>query len=151
MINRLGDSLDFQSQALTLRSERQRLLASNIANADTPGYVARDMDFASALREATGTALGRHAGAAGAAHEPGHTVRRLAGRDRTCAMPRRSQSNLDGNSVDMDRERASFADNSRQVRGHAALHQFAGAHHAGCDEVAPARLNGPAVPDRRLP
>ena len=52
MINRLGDSLDFQSQALTLRSERQRLLASNIANADTPGYVARDMDFATALREA---------------------------------------------------------------------------------------------------
>ena len=52
MIHRLGDSLDFQSQALVLRSERQRLLASNIANADTPGYLARDMDFAAALRQA---------------------------------------------------------------------------------------------------
>jgi flagellar basal-body rod protein FlgB len=111
MINRLGDVLDFQSQALTLRSERQRLLASNIANADTPGYVARDMDFASALREATGTAL------AG-------TPALQALRTRLAALPggsaaethlryaAPSQSNLDGNSVDMDRERASFADNT---------------------------------------
>jgi flagellar basal-body rod protein FlgB len=54
MINRLTDTLNFQTQALVLRSERQRLIASNIANADTPGYVAREMDFATALREATG-------------------------------------------------------------------------------------------------
>jgi flagellar basal-body rod protein FlgB len=110
MINRLADNLDFQSQALVLRSERQRLLASNIANADTPGYVARDMDFASALREATGSLRGGQAAAAtlklpfaagfGAATE---TALRYA-------TP--SQSNLDGNSVDMDRERASFADNA---------------------------------------
>ena len=52
MINRLTETLNFQAEALVLRSERQRLIASNIANADTPGYVARDMDFASALRQA---------------------------------------------------------------------------------------------------
>jgi len=97
MINRLSDSLDFQSQALALRSERQRLLASNIANADTPGYVARDMDFAAALREATGPARPGNAGSIAEAHL-------------RYAAP--SQTNLDGNSVDMDRERASFADNS---------------------------------------
>jgi flagellar basal-body rod protein FlgB len=111
MINRLGDSLDFHSQALTLRSERQRLLASNIANADTPGYVARDMDFASALRDATGTALaGTPALSAlrtGLAALPGGFAAETHLR---YASP--SQSNLDGNSVDMDRERASFADNS---------------------------------------
>jgi flagellar basal-body rod protein FlgB len=112
MINRLSDSLDFQSQALVLRSERQRLLASNIANADTPGYVARDMDFAAALRQATGT---------GGAATPALAALRRAlpasagfGTDAETqlryAAP--SQSNLDGNSVDMDRERASFADNS---------------------------------------
>ncbi|MDH4062587.1 MAG: flagellar basal body rod protein FlgB, partial [Aquincola sp.] len=56
MIDRLTDTLNFQTQALLLRSERQRLIASNIANADTPGYVARDMDFAAALRQATGQA-----------------------------------------------------------------------------------------------
>ena len=110
MINRLGDSLDFQSQALTLRSERQRLLASNIANADTPGYVAREMDFATALREATGqqatpgqmntTAAGHLQPLAGARAEANLRY----------ATP--SQTNLDRNTVDMDRERASFADNS---------------------------------------
>src|SRR5947209_17396601 len=54
MIDRLTDTLDFQGQALSLRAERQRLIASNIANADTPGYVSRDVDFAQALRQATG-------------------------------------------------------------------------------------------------
>ena len=53
----LLDSLDFQSQALGLRSERQRLIASNIANADTPGYIARDLDFAKTLKAATGGAV----------------------------------------------------------------------------------------------
>jgi flagellar basal-body rod protein FlgB len=111
MINRLGDSLDFQSQALTLRSERQRLLASNIANADTPGYVARDLDFASALREATGTALS----GTPALQALRTSLATLAGGSAAEAHLRYaapSQSNLDGNSVDMDRERASFADNT---------------------------------------
>ena len=120
MIHRLGDSLDFQSQALVLRSERQRLLASNIANADTPGYVARDMDFAAALRDATGSRPPGLAALAssGTAHFGASTEAHLR-----YAAP--SQSNLDGNSVDMDRERASFADNSvkyeatlRFINGH---------------------------------
>jgi flagellar basal-body rod protein FlgB len=110
MINRLTDSLNFQTEALVLRSERQRLIASNIANADTPGYVAREMDFATALREATGqlatagqmtvTTAGHLQPLAGARGEPGLRY----------ATP--SQTNLDRNTVDMDRERASFADNS---------------------------------------
>lgn len=97
MINHLTDSLRFQTEALVLRSERQRLIASNIANADTPGYVARDFDFARALSDAT---------AAGDAGNPG---RRGAAMLRYAAA---AQTNLDGNSVDMDRERAAFADNT---------------------------------------
>ncbi|HMO46095.1 MAG TPA: flagellar basal body rod protein FlgB [Rubrivivax sp.] len=113
MINRLSDSLDFQSQALSLRAERQRLLASNIANADTPGYVARDMDFAAALRQAAGMADAATP-ALQALHQqlaalPGHAGRSAEPQLRYAAA---SQTNLDGNSVDMDRERASFADNS---------------------------------------
>jgi flagellar basal-body rod protein FlgB len=114
MLNRLTDTLDYHGQALALRSERQRLLASNIANADTPGYVARDMDFAQALRQATGqsnsqvampatpntSTAGHIAAATGARAEPNLLY----------ANP--SQTNLDRNSVDMDRERAAFADNS---------------------------------------
>ncbi len=111
MLNRLTDSLDFQGQALQLRSERQRLIASNIANADTPGYIARDMDFAKTLKAATGalpaaSALATsHAGHIGAGAAGGQ----LAG-ELLYATP--AQTNLDRNTVDMDRERASFADNA---------------------------------------
>ena len=116
MLNRLTDSLDFQAQALSLRSERQRLIASNIANADTPGYVARELNFAQALKEATGTAsaaavlntsqAGHIGGGAGGAV----ASNRSAEANLLYAAP--SQTNLDRNTVDMDRERASFADNT---------------------------------------
>src|ERR1700709_1333941 len=69
MLNRLTDTLDFQAQALNLRSERQRLIASNIANADTPNYQAREMDFATMLKNATGNA---QPAAKLAATAPGH-------------------------------------------------------------------------------
>jgi flagellar basal-body rod protein FlgB len=111
MLNQLTNALDFHGQALSLRSERQRLIASNIANADTPGYVARDFSFAQALRQATGPAGGAGAvattnaghiggGATGARSEP------------NLLYASASQTNLDRNTVDMDRERANFADNA---------------------------------------
>ena len=114
MLNRITDALDFQAQALNLRSERQRLIASNIANADTPGYQARDMDFARTLKAATGALGGgqsvstTHAGhiGSGAAGLNGGKV----GAELLYATA--GQTNLDRNTVDMDRERASFADNS---------------------------------------
>jgi flagellar basal-body rod protein FlgB len=107
MINRLTDSLEFHTQALSLRAERQRLIASNIANADTPGFQARDFDFAAALRAASGNnALGEGIAQGvmqGAGSGPASPVLRYA-------VP--SQTNLDNNSVDMDRERSAFVDNS---------------------------------------
>ena len=112
MLNRLNSSLDFQGQALSLRAERQRLIASNIANADTPGYVARDINFAQALMEATGSATStpalRTTRAEHFAGPSGTGTRSEAGL--LYATP--SQTNLDRNTVDMDRERANFADNS---------------------------------------
>lgn len=119
MLDRLTSSLDFHGQALSLRSERQRLIASNIANADTPGYVARDMDFSAALRQATGQMQGT---AALAASQPGHIggasgAAGAAQANLVYSTP--SQTNLDRNTVDMDRERANFADNS--VRYEATL------------------------------
>ena len=50
MLDKMTNRLDFLGSALTLRAERQRAIASNIANADTPGYVARDFKFSDALR-----------------------------------------------------------------------------------------------------
>jgi flagellar basal-body rod protein FlgB len=110
MLNRLTDTLNFQAEALVLRSERQRLIASNIANADTPGYVARDMDFASALRQATGQLAAPGTVATTAAGHMQPTAAARAEASLRYATP--SQTNLDRNTVDMDRERASFADNS---------------------------------------
>ena len=104
MISRLTAALDFHAEALALRAERQRVIAGNIANADTPGYKARDFDFAATLRAATGSrALGESIAQsvmAGAGH-PEPVLR--------YAVP--SQTNLDSNTVDMDRERAAFVDN----------------------------------------
>lgn len=118
MLDQLTNSIDFQAQALRLRSERQRLIASNIANADTPGYQARDFDFASTLRQATGTAGQSMGSLAPTATRSGHM--NLQGQSATgqsspelqYATP--AMSNLDQNSVDMDRERASFAHNTVQ-------------------------------------
>lgn len=119
MINRLTDTLDFNAQALTLRAERQRLIASNIANADTPGYVARDLNFAQALRQATGLAGGT-APVTPAASHAGHLGASAAARtEANLVYATPSQTNLDRNTVDMDRERANFADNS--VRYEATL------------------------------
>ena len=128
MLNRLNDALDFQGQALTLRSQRQRLIASNIANADTPGYVARDFDFAQALRQATAALPTSTSSGQGLLRSsPGHIGGNgaVAGGQAALNYATPSQTNLDRNSVDMDRERAAFADNAvkyeatlRFINGH---------------------------------
>jgi flagellar basal-body rod protein FlgB len=110
MIPRLNDALDFQSQALALRAERQRVIAGNIANADTPGYQARDFDFAAALRSAAGATAG---GAGGIGSDIGQGVMNPGGAAQPplrYALP--SQASLDGNSVDMDRERGASLENA---------------------------------------
>lgn len=111
MQNRLTQALDFQSQALMLRAERQRLIASNIANADTPGYQAREMDFSQALRQATGGATtgGAALAVSHAQHDPA-----LTGFSDEAGLlyARHSQDAVDRNTVDLDRERASFTDNT---------------------------------------
>jgi flagellar basal-body rod protein FlgB len=106
----LTQALDFQAQALVLRSERQRLIASNIANVDTPGYVAREMNFAAALRQATS---GQTVSGALATTQSGHlSVPAGATSDAELLYASPSQDSIDRNTVDLDRERASFVDNS---------------------------------------
>jgi flagellar basal-body rod protein FlgB len=118
MSSRLTDSIDFHGRALTLRAERQKVIASNIANADTPRYAARDFDFRSALAEATGgAAAGGVASSAPriATTQPGHLGAAPApGRLDATALKYRvtEQPSIDGNTVDLDRERANFADNA---------------------------------------
>ena len=111
----LDKMLNFQSEALKLRSYRQELLSANIANADTPNYKAVDFDFAQALQSATTASTGATkagSAAAGPGVASGSSSPELKYR-----MP--SQSSLDGNSVEMDAERGKFADNT--VRYEAAM------------------------------
>lgn len=108
MTQSLSGQLNFQSQALLLRAERQRVLASNIANADTPGYVAREMDFATALRQATNTVAGELA-VTRSGHMASSNTRDARSELSYAASP---QDSIDQNTVDIDRERASFADNA---------------------------------------
>src|SRR3546814_21124100 len=52
MINQINEDFGFHQKALALRQQRPEVLATNIANSDTPNYKARDIDFASALSQA---------------------------------------------------------------------------------------------------
>ena len=114
MIGKLDDYLRFNETALSLRSQRQELLASNIANADTPNYKARDIDFSNALQGA----LSRGQGAMSTTNQ-GHIPNGPVAADGkalaygTPVLYRNVvQGAVDGNTVDMDTERTQFADNA---------------------------------------
>ena len=109
MLDQMTARLDFYGQSLMLRSQRQQVLASNIANADTPGYIARDFDFAKALQSATGGAAASAVSTTSARHlRPGQTDPLHP----ELAYSVQTAPSQDGNSVDLDRERANFVDNS---------------------------------------
>lgn len=111
MVSKLDDALRFQQTALNLRAARQELLASNIANADTPNYKARDVDFASALRNAmAGAPAELPAVKTSPMHLEGNSGASVMGAPVMYRKP--VQPSADGNTVDMDVERAQFADNA---------------------------------------
>jgi len=93
----MADDLLFgvHGTALELRSRRLGLLASNIANASTPGYKARDIDFSAAMAAAR-SPRGLDEGAIGAA-----TKYRVP-----------MQPSLDGNTVELSTEQTAFAENA---------------------------------------
>lgn len=99
----MSDFLGIHGTALALREQRLQLLAANIANADTPNFKAQDLDFTSALRAALqpGTGIG----------DPINDA--VAGAQ--VARPS-SQPSMDGNTVDGDRENATFAQATLEYR-----------------------------------
>ncbi|HEX7641002.1 MAG TPA: flagellar basal body rod protein FlgB [Burkholderiaceae bacterium] len=119
-MGKLDDYLRVNEMAINLRERRAGVLASNIANADTPNYKARDIDFKSALQNAldgkntSADALSK----TDPAHLDGNAGATTA--DGTPILYRvPSQPAADGNTVDMDVERNQFADNA--VRYEAGL------------------------------
>jgi flagellar basal-body rod protein FlgB len=132
MFANLTNGLDFQAKALVLRAERQHVIASNIANADTPGYIGRDIDFKAAMGAAMDSSnqAGRLSlssnttttdGTTDARHIPLQSTLGSLGTGGSSALAYTLQTepSMDGNSVDMDHERANFVDNS--VRYEATL------------------------------
>lgn len=117
MPGKLDDYLRFNQTALSLRAQRQQLLASNIANADTPNYKARDIDFNQAMASAMGTGSGKN-GMAMQTTSPLHlttsTAALVAGSQGAGKAAYRTvlQGSVDGNTVDMDVERNQFAENA---------------------------------------
>lgn len=118
MFDRISENFDFNQTALSLRQQRQEVLAANIANADTPHYKARDFDFTKALREAMGGEGSLRMPATelnltSARHIPGKATN-TGQVDLLYRQP--FQPSLDGNTVDMDVERVQFADNTARYQ-----------------------------------
>lgn len=109
MNSRIGDEIGFMSKALNLHAHRQQLLAGNIANADTPGYKAVDIDFSKALKSAIGSSqpVGLNTTAPGHLQPKGGNP---LGAQTLYRQP--AQPSIDGNTVDMDVERTQFIDNA---------------------------------------
>ncbi|WP_137937459.1 flagellar basal body rod protein FlgB [Chitinivorax sp. B] len=109
MLGKIDREFAFLEKAIKLRTFRQELIASNIANADTPGYKAKDIDFAAALSGAMGnrgdlklnTTHKRHLGPADGSAAGAQVLYRLE-----------KQASIDGNTVDTDTELANFTDNA---------------------------------------
>lgn len=131
MINKLDAALNFHQTALRVRNQRQELLASNIANADTPQYKARDIDFQSAMKAAlqpNATAGTATTNSALQQTNAGH-MNGTGGSDYVSGASDplfRSvvQGSADGNTVDMDVERNAYVDNG--IRYEASLTMIGG-------------------------
>jgi flagellar basal-body rod protein FlgB len=111
----LSELLSVQQSALRLREARGELLASNIANADTPNYKARDINFSAAMQQATQAVKGGTQTSLPLAATSGVSLSgKSAGTVSGAAIQYRSnqQGSIDGNDVDTDSERMQFADNA---------------------------------------
>lgn len=111
----IAQNVSLLSQAMNLRTQRHQVLASNIANADTPHYKARDFNFEAAMKNAM-------AGQSGAGDL---TMQRTSGGHQQGSgmngpaflqYRTETQSAVDGNTVDMDVERTQISENALQYQ-----------------------------------
>ena len=107
--NPVGDAIfGIHAEAMQLHRQRMEMIASNLANADTPNFQASDLDFQAALAKVAGeSSSGLATTNAGHIATPGSV-------DGSAAVIHRksTQNSLDGNTVDVQREQAAFADSA---------------------------------------
>jgi flagellar basal-body rod protein FlgB len=116
MTTSFDKALGIHAQALVLRARRAEVIAANLANADTPNYLARDLDFQALLvsaqeRGSLQVTHIRHLQAPGG--NPGELLYRVP-----------IQPAIDGNTVEDEQEKAAFADNA--LRYQASLRLLGG-------------------------
>lgn len=105
MSNLISDYLGVHAQAMPLREQRMKLIAGNLANADTPGYKARDLDFDAALRDASGQGGNDLLATTKEQHYRSGSIEGLSPFQ---VLRAGVQPSLDGNTVDPDAERAAY-------------------------------------------
>lgn len=101
-------ALGIHELALNTRVRRAEVLANNLANADTPGYKARDLDFRAILAQAGGDGSGLEL----ARSDPGHMSAGDSGADGELMYRNPLQPSIDGNTVDAQQEQAAFMRNA---------------------------------------
>jgi len=129
MLNKITDSIQFSAETLKLRAHRQEVITSNIANVDTPNYKAVDFNFKSALQGVAAKAglLPNASGAAAlpatvsasqglatthAGHLSGPSGRPGLSTSAMLEYRRNINPAMDNNTVDLEKERAAFAENT---------------------------------------
>lgn len=111
MNSKLDQHFGINAQSMLLRSRRAEILASNIANVDTPNYKARDIDFQTMLKMASesGTTTERGLQTTSSQHIKMNS-QTIAEFDQLYRTP--THPSLDGNTVDSDLEKSQFAENA---------------------------------------
>lgn len=105
------NALGVHPQALSLRERRSEVLAANLANADTPNYKARDLDFQSILKNQM-PSNGRSLERTHVRHQQAGNMQ--LGEELLYRNPH--QASLDGNTVEDHIEQAKYAENSVQYQ-----------------------------------
>ncbi len=117
MLEKLQQAFAFEEKALHFRAKRQEVISANIANENTPGYKARDIDFASRLNEQMGKL--QAAGSAGvttssvSVTQPGHiNSAQMEGGESGLMYRVPYQSSVDGNTVELESEKSRATENA---------------------------------------
>ena len=109
-------AFSIHDDAMMLRARRSSILASNIANADTPNYKARDIDFKSVLGSMQNSKTGDLLSLASTHRNHISRSNGIIGKDPTVQYRNPLHASLDGNTVDSHVEQAKFAENAVQYQ-----------------------------------
>ncbi len=112
-MNWIDNSLNIHAAALMKRSERAEIIASNVANSDTPGFKARDMDFKMEMSR-----LMQGAGRLATSHARHMEMDAIQSSNLLYRVP--TQPSENGNTVEGEAEQAAFTENA--IRYQAGIH-----------------------------